>query len=40
MICLVQEKYSAHASALVNVNSLNNFRIHLQTTYIYLSLPA
>lgn len=28
-ICLVQEKHLAYASALGNVNSLNNFRIHL-----------
>lgn len=37
-ICLLQEKHSVHSSTLVNVNSLNNIRIHLQTTYIYLSL--
>lgn len=40
LLCLVQEKHSAHASTLVNVNGLNNFRIHSQTTYIYLSLLA
>lgn len=40
LICRVQEKHSVHSSTLVNVNSLNNLRIHLQTTYIYLSLLA